>query len=302
MRPIRFNYLLLIITTIILSTIQLTSSQTRSNQQDTIIAPDIAFIPRIDGQGNDSCWQIIPWQSIGESWIPYGAKMDSNDYTGKYKVVWSSKSNLLYFLVEVTDNVFIDGFMLGSTADIYNYDIIEVFIDENKSGGFHVFDGKESVGLQWGTNAENAFAYHIYAPFPKEGKLTTKCFVGDMAGTSWADVKRMNYAAHFPEFAMRRTGNKAVWEFSLIVYNDTYEDTMVHKESARIQLIAGKVMGLSLAYCDNDHPEKNPKERDRFYGSVHVPAAAYNDHWMNADYFGTVQLVGPLPAAIINKK
>jgi len=94
-----------------------------------------------------------------------------------------------------------------------------------------------------------------------------------MAGTSWADVKRMNYAAHFPQFALRRTGNKAVWEFSLIVYNDTYEDTMANKELARSRLYAGKLW-TSLAYCDDDHPEKNPKERDRFYGSVHVPAAA----------------------------
>ena len=302
MNPIRFDHFFLIISAIILLMTHITLSQTGSTQQDTIIVPNAISIPLIDAQGNDDCWQNIPWQNIGESWIPYGAKLDSNDYSGKFKVVWSSKSNVLYFLVEVTDNVFVDGFIPGTTADVYNYDIIEVFIDENKSGGLHVFDGKDSIGLQWGTNAENAFAYHIYAHFPKEGELSTKLFAGDIAGTSWADVKRMNYATHFPEFALRRTGIKAVWEFSLIVYNDTYEDTMINKDLARSRLYAGKVMGLSLAYCDNDHPEKNPKERDRFYGSVHVPAAAYNDHWMNADYFGTVQLVGPLPSRIMNKK
>lgn len=204
--------------------------------------------------------------------------------------------------MEVTDIIFVDGFIPGTTADVYNYDIIEVFIDENKSGGIHVFDGKDSIGLQWRRNTENAFAYHIYAPFPKDGEQTTKCYAGDIAGTSWADIRRMNYAAHFPEFALRRTGNKAIWEFSLIVYNDTYEDTMAHKELARSQLFAGKVMALSLAYCDNDHPGKNPKERDRFYGSVHVPAAAYNDHWMNADYFGIVRLVTPRSSSIWNKK
>ena len=56
----------------------------------------------------------------------------------------------------------------------------------------------------------------------------------------------MNYNAHFPEFVLRRTGNKAVWEFSLIVFNDTYEDTMAHKESACPQLFADKVMGFRL--------------------------------------------------------
>jgi hypothetical protein len=55
-------------------------------------------------------------------------------------------------------------------------------------------------------------------------------------------------------------------------------------------LFDGKVMGLTLAYCDNDKPDVNPKTRDKFFGSVWVPAAAYNDHWMNADYFGIVKL------------
>jgi hypothetical protein len=76
---------------------------------------------------------------------------------------------------------------------------------------------------------------------------------------------------------------------------------MSHKENARPKLQAGKVMGLSVAYCDNDHPEKNPKVRDYMFGSVWEPSPG-NFHWMNADYFGTIQLVGPIPAVIINKK
>jgi hypothetical protein len=215
-------------------------------------------------------------------------------------VVWSSKTNLLYFLIEVTDSIFVDGFIPGKTADIYNYDIVEVFIDEDKSGGLHVFDGTGSVGREWGTNAQNAFAYHIYADFPKEGKVTTKCYAYDLGGTSWSDAKSMNYTSHLPSFALRKTGHKAVWEFSLIVYNDTYKDNMSHKENARPKLQAGKVMGLSVAYCDNDHPEKNPKVRDYMFGSVWEPSPG-NFHWMNADYFGTIQLVGPIPAVIINK-
>jgi hypothetical protein len=271
-------------------------------QDNPVLAPDVAVLPVIDGIGNDSCWQNAPWQSIAQVWIPYGAKVDSNDYSGRYKVVWSSTTNLLYFLVEVTDNVFVDGFIPGVTADIYNFDIVEVFLDENKSGGLHVFDGAGSVGRELGANAENAFAYHIYADFPKEGQVTTKCYVYDLAGTSWSDAKSMNYISHLPTFALRKTGNKAVWEFSLIVYNDTYEDTMSKKDSARARLHAGKVMGLSLAYCDNDKPDVNPKTRDKFFGSVWVPAAAYNDHWKNADYFGRVKLVPNIPSSRGNKK
>jgi hypothetical protein len=261
-------------------------------QDNPVLAPEVLHLPSIDGRTDDSCWQNIPWQNISQVWIPYGGQVDSNDYSGHYKVLWSSQTNLLYFLVEVTDNVFVDGFVPERTPEVYNFDIIEVFLDEDKSGGLQVFDGKDSLGLQWGTNAENAFSYHMYALFPKEGEVTSHLFAGDIAGTNWSDINRLDYNGHFPEFALRRTGNKAIWEFSLIVYNDTYADTMIHKESARSTLFAGKIMGLSLAYCDNDHPEKEPKSRDSFYGSVWVPAPAYNDHWMNADYFGTIKLIG----------
>jgi hypothetical protein len=260
-------------------------------QDNPVLAPEALTPPVIDGRGDDACWQNIPWQPIAQVWIPYGEKVDSADYFGRYKVIWSANTNLLYFIVEVTDDVFVDGFIQGKTADVYNYDIIEVFIDEDKSGGLHVFDAKDSTRLEWGSNAENAFSYHIYAPFPKEEEITTKHFAGDIAGTSWSDVRRVDYASHFPEFALRRDGTIAIWEFSLIVYNDTYCDTISNNDAARSRLKAGKVMGLSLAYCDNDHPEKEPKVRDKFFGSVWVHAAAYNDHWKNADYFGTVKLI-----------
>ena len=268
-----------------------TLTQDNPVQDNPVLAPEANTPPLIDGRGNDDCWQTIPWQPIAQTWIPYGAKVDSADFFGRYKVVWSSTTNLLYFLVEVTDNMFVDGFVRGKTADVYNYDIIEVFIDEDKSGGLHVFDAKDSTQLEYGTNAENAFSYHIYAPFPKAGEITNRHFAGDIAGTSWSDVRRVDYASHIPEFALLRNGTKAVWEFSLIVYNDTYCDTIMNNDSARSKLYAGKTMGLSLAYCDNDHPEKEPAAREKFFGSVWVPAAAYNDHWKNADYFGTVKLI-----------
>ena len=275
-------------------------SQQTAVQDNPVLVFDAPIPPIVDGKKDDSCWQDASWQSIAQVWIPYGANVDSSDYSGRYKVVWSSTTNFLYFLVEVTDNIFIDGFIPNKTAEVFNYDIIEVFIDENKSGGLHVFDTKDSSSREWGTNAENAFSYHIYAPFPKEGAVTTEHFAGDIAGTSWSDVRRINYASHIPEFALRKTGTKAVWEFSLIVYNDTYNDTISNNDAARSHLKAGKLMGLTLAYCDTDHPEKEPKVRDKFFGSVWVPAAAYNDHWKNADYFGSMKLMlNPHPVTII---
>jgi hypothetical protein len=209
--------------------------------------------------------------------------------------VWSSTTNLLYFLVEVTDDAFVDGFNLGVSSDIYNYDIIEVFIDEDKSGGLHVFDGTGDVGRELGTNAENAFAYHIYAAFPGEEQITTTCFAGDLDGTNWSDSRTVNYASHFPAFSLRKTGRTAVWEFSLIVYNDTYEENT--KDAARSQLQIDKEMGLSLAYCDNDDPDEESKMRDNMFGSVYEPPPG-NMHWMNADFFGRIKLVSDIPTGM----
>ena len=270
-----------------LSSLQAVSQQ-RTIQDDTVLAPDVAVSPVIDGIGDDPCWQNASWQSIGQVWIPYGGEFDSGDYVGRYKVIWSSTTNLLYFLIEVHDKVFVDGYVPGVAPDIYNFDITEVFIDEDASGGLHVFDGAGDTACEWGSNAANAFAYHIYAPFPQEDRITTEHYVGDIGGTSWANVKTFNRASHFPDFALRKTGHTAVWEFSLIVYNDKYRES--NKALSRVKLAPGKVMGLSVAYCDNDHPEKDPKVRDFMFGSVYEPPPG-NFHWKNADYFGRVKLM-----------
>jgi hypothetical protein len=54
-------------------------------------------------------------------------------------------------------------------------------------------------------------------------------------------------------------------------------------------LQSGKIMGLSFAYCDNDEAGTT---RDNFIGSVWVPEARYNDHWMDAGDFRAARLTG----------
>ena len=162
-------------------------------QDDPVLAPNLTSPPLIDGNGDDVCWRNLPWQSIDQVWIPWGGSVSAEDYSGRFKIAWSQAENLLYFLVEINDDVFVDGFQFGQTADIYNYDIIEVFIDEDHSGGLHVFDGSGSVAQQYGTNAENAFAYHMYCPFPDPGETASDLYVGDLAGTGWSDVRNPNH-------------------------------------------------------------------------------------------------------------
>lgn len=289
-----FNWALLIVITFIFSNIKANPLKNLI-QDDTVKVPDVSIVPVVDGIGNEQCWQNVPWQGIDEVWIPYGSSVSSDDYTGRYKIIWSSQTNLLYFLMEVTDDVFVDGYIPGVTEDIYNFDISEVFIDEDKSGGEHRYDG---IYNGQNSNAENAFAYHMYAVNPNEGEVNTELHVDDMAGTTF-DSHRADYSSHFPEFAMRVKGDTCVREFSLIVYNDTY--TEENKDAAKSTLTAGKIMGLSVAYCDNDDPNENPKQRDNMFGSVWEPSPG-NLHWMNADYFGTVKLVSEAPTEVLEKK
>jgi hypothetical protein len=253
-----------------------------SKQDDTVKIYNVSVPPLIEGIGNDACWQNTNWQTIDQVWINYGEKISSSDYSGRYKVVWSSEENLLYFLVEITDDHAIGGYVAGHTAAIYNYDILEVFLDENRSKG-----PNDVTNPLTGKNIENAFAYHIYSDFPNNGEIFATPVVEDIPGPR---------NEHFPEFAIKGADNFYTREFSLKVYDSTYDDS--NRELSRVQLKAGKIMGLSLAYCDND---ANDGLRDNFFGSVWVPADKYNSHWMEADEFGVAKLFAEIPTKIADK-
>ncbi len=265
---------------VILSLSLFITTHVQGAQDDTVKIVRTNAIPVIDGSGDDACWTATTWQAIDEVWIPWGGSVPASDYTGRYKVLWSQEQNLLYFLVEISDDVLVGEYEQGVSSGVYNFDIIEVFLDENKSGGIHMND----IGEQ---NAENAFAYHIFCEFPSGTETISDIIVEDTPGDNWPDH---DFADHLPEFAITRSGNTCIREFSLKVYDDTYVGT--NPESSKVQLAEGKIMGMSLAYCDNDDASEEPKERDNFFGSVQVSEAAYNDHWMNADDFGLVMLDG----------
>jgi hypothetical protein len=260
--------------------------------QDKIVeAIETSTVPIIDGIENDICWKEAKWQPIDEVWIPWGVKIDTSDFKGRYKISWSSKTNLLYFLFEVTDDTISDHFVKDDAAPVYNFDMIEVFIDEDKSGGYHVFDGTANNEKQLGTNAENAFVYHIFAKSPEPGTMGSAFYAFDMIGTGWNDKIDISYDWHFPEFKYRRVNHTTTYEFSLMVFDDTY--TLKNEKASRVTLKAGKIMGMVLAANDDDQPDVDPRltVRDNMIGSVAVTKERYNDCWKNADDFGTVKLV-----------
>ncbi len=285
---------------------------------DTLFIPETKQIPIVDGLNNDFAWEMADWNPIDQIWMPYGNNPSNlgqeaglqlwegaDDFTGKYKVIWSSETNMLYFLAEIVDDVFVDGYVYNedpATGGGYpNYDILEIFIDENRSGGLHVFDGTGSVASNWGTNAENAFSYHLAVNAPEDGAVQQEFYALDIAGTNWGypNQKIADYASHFPEFTFRKEGNKYVWEFSIKIHNGNYDHS--NQEASVVTLETGKIMGLSVAYCDNDDPNDIPLRRDHFFGSVDVPLSAYNDHWKQADWFGVAKLVQSPGTSVFTK-
>ena len=252
----------------------------KSLVKNAVIVFEAETLPLIDGDPMDDCWMAAEWYHIDETWINWGEEIDSSDFFGRYKMSWSATENLLYFLVEITDDAFVDGYIFPA-GGYPNFDIVEVFIDEDMSGGLHVFDNNPT----WGMNSENAFSYHIAVDAPADGNTVSDFFACDLDGTNWPSVV-MDYADHFPELTMKKIGNRYYYEFSMAVYNDSYDHS--NMEASRVSLVGNKEIGMSLAYCDNDTPGT---DRDNFFGSVWVPEDAFNDHWMNADGFGRIRLI-----------
>ncbi len=282
----------------ILSIFLFTTISNFAIQPDTIKIEHTSKAPKFDGKADDKVWKNSQWITIDQVWIPWKGTIDKDDFSGRYKVLWSEKANLLYFVAEISDDVFRDGYIYSSTDTNYSeYDIFEIFLDPNRSGGLHVFDGPcdETNNAEcWGKNAENAFTYHINVNAPLHGKYTTKKTVEDIYGTNLDDKKIVNFANHFPQFACGKNGNTYTYEFSLKVYTDSY-NSMKPSEKHRDKLHAGKIMGLAAAFCDDDHKTGAPV-RDNFIGSTAGNNNAlddkgnFNQAWMNASYYGVAIL------------
>lgn len=253
--------------------------------------------PVIDGV-MDPAWEALPWYSLNYVWMDWGETVDSSDYYGRFKLAWSEDTDLLYFYVEITDDVLIERFAEKRSTNHYN-DIVEVFLDEDNSGGLHVFDGTGSLG----TNAENAFSYHL-TPLgtPTEEEPVTEFTVSDLDGTNWGDSFSPEYFPHFPDAILKKSGDRYFWEFSLIVYNDQYEAGL--EESTRVELNTGKEMGIALAYCETDNPDVYLREM--FFGSFegdpdelgNADGGAnfgYNETWKDATDYSLLTLEEEVP-------
>ncbi len=279
-------------TILLLSTFLFAQNKNSITYNDTLLIKQCKENPVIDGITDDKIWDEIEWQPMDQVWMTYGETISENDFNGHYKICWSEKNNLLYFLVKTHDDYFVDGYKYFTDPNVGknypDFDILEIFIDENLSGGMHVFNSKDEVA-DWGSNSVNAFTHHMVINKPKDQETTGLYVDCDIEGISWEDYFIIDYKNHFNEYKVKRIGDDYYWEFSMGVYSDKYKHDK--PEESRVKLTEDKCMGLSLAYCDNDGLEENPKTRDNFFGSVYVEPDAYNDHWKNADGYRRVKLV-----------
>ena len=58
------------------------------------------------------------------------------------------------------------------------------------------------------------------------------------------------------------------------------------QEAARVKLVAGKLMGFTPSYIDNDG-----RGREHFMSSVDTEGHQKNQGYLNADAFGSIMLV-----------
>jgi len=224
-------------------------------QKDTIFAVKSVVPVVIDGSDQDEVWAKTDWRSISQVWIPYGAKMATGDFEGKYKVAWDSQ--YLYLLVQVIDDVISDDHS-NPLQNWWDDDCLEVFLDENRSKGDHLKNN-------------NAFAYHI----------STKYDAIDMDAAGNGVNYKNNVIVKMDTIGV----NTYLWEVAIKVYSIAF--TINNPEASRVTLTSKKLMGLTLAYCDNDLTTS----RENFIGSMYMTAATANDNYITADYFGSCLLV-----------
>jgi len=247
------NFILLFV---LLSTI--VTNVVAQTQKDTIYTFFSKEPVILDGSDVDACWTIADWHAMDQVWIPFNEVMDNGDFEGKYKVAWDK--DYLYVFVEVEDNILSDDHS-NPTDNYWNDDCVEIFIDEDRSGGDHLSNN-------------NAFAYHCSVFYD----------VIDGAGTNGTTINCKKNIT----MVMDTIGNNIYrWEFAVKMYNKSFNYN--NPEISRVFLTPKKLMGFSIAYCDND--ETNGREN--FIGSVEMPEANANDSYKNSSFFGTMLLVDP---------
>lgn len=215
-------------------------------------APEATISPQIDGAAGDPAWEAAEWRPLNNRWL--GPEYTADDFQGRYKIVWDE--NRVYILGEFVDDILIDTHR-DPLVQYWDDDCLEIFIDEDFSGGDHQYN-------------HNAFAYHVA--------------LDNQTIDIGTDKEARDYSHHV-ESRWKQRGDKIIWELAIDIYTDAYLDD--GHENAPIMLKSGKTMGLMIAYCDNDGSEL----RENFIGSEAVNEGPTDRGWIDAGIFGSLTLV-----------
>lgn len=215
-------------------------------------APKSAQALTVDGVADEAIWQEAKWQDIANRWL--GPEYSAEDFQGRYKVVWTT--NKIYLLGEFVDDILIDTHR-DPLVQYWDDDCLEIFLDEDFSGGDHQFN-------------HNAFAYHMSL---------------DNQAIDIGTGKVARSYSHHVESRWKQQGGKIIWELAIDIYAADYQDDS--DSNTPLSLSAGKILGLMVAYCDNDGSEL----RENFIGSEAVPSGPKDRGWIDAGLFGALVLV-----------
>lgn len=214
-------------------------------------APRAGSAPVVDGIASEAVWNTAGWRAIDQLWL--GPDYAAADFRGRFKVVWTP--DRLYLLVEIVDDILFDSHR-DPLVQYWDDDCLEVFVDEDFSGGDHQYN-------------HNAFAYHLS--------------LDNQAIDIGTDRAARRYTDHV-ESRWQQGADGITWEVSLALYPDSYVDGS--PDNRPVKLAAGKVIGLMLAWCDNDGSEL----RENFVGSESVPFGPKDRGWIDAGLFGKLVL------------
>lgn len=215
-------------------------------------APRAAIAPVIDGVADDAAWAAGRWYPVDQRWL--GPQIGSDDFTGRFKLAWNEER--LYILFEFSDDTLIDTHR-DPLVQYWDDDTLEIFIDEDHSGGDHQYN-------------HNAFAYHFS--------------LDNQAIDIGTDKAARDYS-HHTESRWRQHPDRIVWEVSIAIYSDEYRDDA--SDNQPVPLEAGKIMGFMLAYCDNDGSDI----RENFMGSTAISGPGKDRGWIDAGVFSTLKLI-----------
>ena len=216
----------------------------------------------IDGVQNEKDWALATWYPLNQ--LMAGVMPSHEDFNGRFKVMWNAER--LYILAEINDEKLFDSH--PNPLDRYwDDDCLEIFIDEDKSGGNHQFNF-------------NAFAYHVALDNQvvdiglnnKDGS-TKFILLNDHVASQWKRSAEAPYTI--------------TWEVAVKVYPNTFS-LSPNAENSPITLTSNKEIGFMLAYCDND----NSDERESFIGSTAITPinGDKNLGYITSDVFDTLIL------------